>query len=322
MNTEQKEALLHFEALKRELGKVIVGQERTIEETLIALFSSGHLLLEGAPGLAKTLLISTLAKAADLKFSRIQFTPDLLPSDIVGTQIFNQKTASFETKKGPVFTNFLLADEVNRAPPKTQSALLEAMQEKQVSILGETHVLASPFLVMATQNPLEQEGTYPLPEAQMDRFMFKVLLDYPKKDEEVAILERFTKNDVIEVERVIDAQTILSLQKLCREQYIDSLLMEYIATLVDATRYPEKYQLLDASKYLKWGASPRATINLALAAKTYSLMQGRDHVLPDDVKLLAPSVLRHRIVLSFEADIDKVSADDIIAEILDSIDSP
>ena len=310
-----------LDKLKEEISKVIVGQEDVINKTLIAIISGGNLLLEGAPGLAKTLLINTLAKASHTNFSRIQFTPDLLPSDIIGTKIFNQKTGEFITKKGPVFTNFLLADEINRAPPKTQSALLEAMQEKQVSILGDTYDLTSPFFVMATQNPIEQEGTYPLPEAQVDRFMMKLVVDYPTVEDEIEILNRMTTNEKIEVDSVVNGKDILDYQKQVKDIYVDDLIKEYVVTIIDATRNPDDYDLT-LGKYIKWGASPRANIWTIIGSKANAFMKGRDYVNVDDVKEIVKDVLRHRIILTYESEIDKVTSNDIIEEILNVIESP
>ncbi len=307
--------------LKNELGKVIVGQKDVIEKTIISMLSNGNLLLEGAPGLAKTLLVNTLANASSCDFSRIQFTPDLLPSDIIGTKIFNQKDSSFETKFGPIFANFVLADEINRAPPKTQSALLEAMAEKQVTILGETFSLDKPFLVFATQNPIEQEGTYPLPEAQIDRFMFKLLVEYPSKEEELEILDRMTTNNFPSASSVISGEEIIDLQKLVREIYVDDLVKEYIVSIVDATRNPDSYEV-EFGKFIEWGASPRANIFLTIGSKACALLDGRDYVNSDDVKKIVYDILRHRIILSYEADIENVSTHDVIDEILEKVKCP
>ena len=307
--------------LESEVKKVIVGQEEVLRKVIIALLSGGNILLEGVPGLAKTLLVNTLAEASSLDFKRIQFTPDLLPSDILGTKIFNLKTGEFVTKKGPIFTNFLLADEINRAPPKTQSALLEAMQEKQVSILGDTYKLSQPFLVMATQNPLEQEGTYPLPEAQIDRFMMKILVNYPSKEEEIEIINRMTTNKIIKVKKVLTGEEILELQHKVRDIYVDDLIKEYIVTLVDATRNPQDYEL-ELGKYIKFGASPRANIWLIIGAKANAYLEDRDYVNTDDVLEIVKDVLRHRIFLTYEADVDNVSVDDVIDEILSTIKAP
>lgn len=310
-----------IENLKNEISKVIVGQEEVINKTIIAMLAGGNLLLEGAPGLAKTLLVNTLAKCSSLDFSRIQFTPDLLPSDILGTKIFNQKTSEFITKKGPVFTNFLLADEINRAPPKTQSALLEAMQEKQVSILGDTYKLDKPFLVMATQNPIEQEGTYALPEAQVDRFMMKLMVEYPTKSDEIEILSKMTNNEIIEIKSVLTGKEILDYQKKVRDIYVDDLIKEYVVSLIDATRNPKDYDL-KYGKYVKWGASPRANIWTILGAKASAFVNGRDYVNTDDVREIIYDVLRHRIILTYEAEIDNVTSEDIINEMMQKIESP
>jgi len=307
--------------LKKEIGKVIVGQEEVINKTIIAILSGGNILLEGAPGLAKTLLINTLSQACNLKFSRIQFTPDLLPSDILGTKIFNQKTSEFVTKKGPIFTNFLLADEINRAPPKTQSALLEAMQEKQISILGDTFKLDKPFLVMATQNPIEQEGTYPLPEAQVDRFMMKLLVEYPTIEEEIQILNKMTINSNIKINPIINKQEIINYQKQIKDIYVDDLIKNYVVQIIDATRNPENYDL-KFGKYIKWGASPRANIWAILGAKSNAFISNRDYVNSDDVKQIIYDVLRHRIILTYETEIDNITTKDIIDEILTKIKSP
>ncbi|MCA9496867.1 MAG: MoxR family ATPase [Nanoarchaeota archaeon] len=310
-----------IQELKKEISKVIVGQEEVINKTLIAMLAGGNLLLEGAPGLAKTLLVNTLAKSCSLDFSRIQFTPDLLPSDILGTKIFNQKTGDFVTKKGPIFTNFLLADEINRAPPKTQSSLLEAMQEKQISILGDTFELDKPFLVMATQNPIEQEGTYLLPEAQVDRFMMKLIVDYPTKEDEIEILNRMTTNEEIKVNHVLEGKDILKYQKQVKDIYVDDLVKEYVVSIIDATRNPEKYDL-ELGKYIKWGASPRANIWTILGAKANAFMNEREYVNADDVKEVITDILRHRIILTYEAEIDRVNSSNIIDEILKKIKSP
>ncbi len=307
--------------LKKEVSKMIVGQEEVINKTIISILAGGNLLLEGAPGLAKTLLVNSISSICNLKFSRIQFTPDLLPSDILGTKIFNQKSGEFITKKGPIFTNFLLADEINRAPPKTQSSLLEAMQEKQVSILGDTFKLTEPFIVMATQNPIEQEGTYPLPEAQVDRFMFKLEVDYPTKEEEIEILERMTVNKEIKLNQILSGKEIIKYQKLVKDIYVDDLIKDYVVSLIDATRNPDEYGLVN-SKYIKWGASPRANIWTILASKANALINGRDYVNSDDVKYVIRDILRHRIILTYEADIEGINTIDIIEEIINQVESP
>jgi MoxR-like ATPase len=310
-----------IQILKKEIQKVIVGQEEIIDKTLICLLSRGNVLLEGAPGLAKTLLVNTFAKVSNLKFSRVQFTPDLLPSDLLGTKIYNQKTGEFITKKGPIFTNFLLADEINRAPPKTQSAMLEAMQEKQVTILGDTYKLNEPFIVLATQNPIEQEGTYPLPEAQVDRFMMKLNVEYPSKEEEIEILNRMTSNEEIKINQVISKEEILEYQKKVRDVYVDELIKEYVVSIIDATRFPEKYNI-SLGKYIKWGASPRANIWTIIAAKTNAFIEGRDYVNVDDIKRIIYDILRHRVILTYEAEIDNIKPEDIIDEILSKIKTP
>ena len=304
-----------------EVEKVIVGQETILKKVVVALFANGHVLLEGMPGLAKTLMISTLANTVDVDFKRLQFTPDLLPADIMGTKIYNQKTGDFITKKGPVFSNFILADEINRAPPKVQSALLEAMQERQVTISGETHKLQKPFLVLATQNPIESEGTYPLPEAQVDRFMFKLHLDYPTSDEEMEILKRMTTGHIPTAEKTISAKKILEIQTFVPQIYADEKIHKYIVNLVHATRDPKKYKI-DVEGHLQYGASPRASLWLVLGAKSWALMNGRGYVLPEDVKTIAKDVLRHRILLTYEAEAEGITTDDIIDKILAGIKSP
>jgi MoxR-like ATPase len=310
-----------IQKFKKEISKMIVGQDEVINKTLIAILAGGNLLLEGVPGLAKTLLVNTLAKSSNLNFSRIQFTPDLLPSDILGTKIFNQKTGEFLTKKGPIFTNFLLADEINRAPPKTQSSLLEAMQEKQISILGDTFKLDEPFIVMATQNPIEQEGTYPLPEAQVDRFMMKLIVNYPTKEDEIEILNRMTESKEIKITPVLEGKEILKFQKEVRDVYVDDLIKEYVVLIIDATRNPQKYNL-KLGKYIKWGASPRANIWSILGAKANAFINLRKYVNTDDIKEIIKDVLRHRIILTYEAKIDKIESENIIDEILEKIKSP
>jgi len=307
--------------LKKEISKIIVGQEEIIEKTIIAILSGGNLLLEGAPGLAKTLLVNTIAKSCSLGFSRIQFTPDLLPSDILGTKIFNQNSSEFITKKGPIFTNFLLADEINRAPPKTQSALLEAMQEKQISILGDTYKLDKPFLVMATQNPIEQEGTYPLPEAQVDRFMMKLIVNYPSKIDEIEILNRMTTNNNIKINSILTKKEILEFQKKIKNIYVDDLIKEYVVSIIDATRNPDKYSI-ELGKYIKWGASPRANIWTILGAKSYAFINNRNYVNSDDVKNIIKEILRHRIILTYESELENISTENIIDEILLKVESP
>jgi MoxR-like ATPase len=307
--------------LLNEISRVIVGQQEVINRLVISLIADGHVLLEGVPGIAKTLLIKTLSETVDASFSRVQFTPDLLPADITGTKIFNQQSCSFSTVKGPVFHQFVLADEINRAPPKVQSALLEAMQERQVTIQGETFPLPSPFFVLATENPIEHEGTYPLPEAQMDRFMFKILMGYPSKDEEITILDRFTEGITINPQPVITAATILEIQKFLPKIYADIEIKRYITVLVDATRNPGNYAL-SFRDYIAYGASPRATIFLMLGAKAHALLKGRGYVIPEDVKAIAPDVLRHRIILTYQAEADSVNPDTIITQILQTVPVP
>jgi len=304
-----------------EVKKVIVGQEDIIEKLIIALISDGHVLLEGVPGLAKTLLIKTLSETMNTNFCRLQFTPDLLPADIIGTKIYNHNDGSFSTKKGPIFTNFVLADEINRAPPKVQSALLEAMQEMQVTISGDTFKLDKPFLVMATQNPIETEGTYRLPEAQVDRFMFKIIIDYPSKKEEQVIIDRNTKGRDIQVGKIVTAKDILEIQGFVREIYCDEKINKYVTSIVDASRRPKEYGL-DVNGLIDYGASPRASIWLVVAAKAYALMQGRGYVLPEDIQSIAHDVLRHRVLVSYEAEAEEIESDSIIDKILDKIKVP
>ncbi len=305
--------------LDQEVRKVLVGQRRMFEGLLLGLLADGHILLEGVPGLAKTTAIATLSKAIDTSFARIQFTPDLLPADLVGTQIYDQRTGDFHTRKGPVFANLVLADEINRSPAKVQSALLEAMQERQVSIGGETMPLPQPFLVMATQNPLEQEGTYPLPEAQVDRFMLKVLIDYPERDEEREILRRNTGAFAAAVSAVCDPAKIIAARELTQQILLEQKVEDYILDLVFCTREPERYGLKDVAPLLEYGASPRATIYLARAARAMAFLRRRGFVTPDDVKQVALPVMRHRIGLSYEAEAEELKADDVLRRILDTI---
>ena len=306
-----------------ELGKSIVGQEYMIERMLIALLSNGHVLIEGVPGLAKTLAVSSLASTLDSSFKRIQFTPDLLPADLIGTQIYNQKTSEFEPRLGPIFANLVLADEVNRAPAKVQSALLESMQEKQVTIGTQTYLLPKPFIVMATQNPIEQEGTYPLPEAQVDRFMLKLVVTYPKRKEEKLILDRMVNEDPINLDKVIDSKMIFALRDTIKEIYMEEKIKDYILDLVFATREPEKFKNLKTLKPLiECGASPRATLYLARAAKAHAFLQHRGFVTPDDIKAIGKDVLRHRIILTYEAEAEQKTTDDIINLLFDEIEVP
>ncbi|RMF07266.1 MoxR family ATPase [Candidatus Woesearchaeota archaeon] len=308
-------------AIRSEVEKVIVGQKDAVTKVLLALLSDGHVLLEGVPGLAKTLLVRALSSTIQAEFVRIQFTPDLLPADIIGTKIYEHKTSSFKTVKGPVFSNFVLADEINRAPPKVQSALLEAMQEKQVTIQGETHKLKQPFMVLATQNPIESEGTYALPEAQVDRFMFKVLLDYPSKEEEAEILERYTKLSQPEAGKITNASKIVEMQNFVRSIYADEKILEYVSTIIDATRNPEEYGL-KINGFIEYGASPRASIWAIIGAKANALLNGRGYVLPEDVKSVIHEVLRHRIILSYEAEAEGITTDEIIDQIMSKIRVP
>ena len=308
--------------LTLEMNKVIVGQKHMIERLLIGLLGEGHILLEGVPGLAKTLAINTLSKAVAGSFSRVQFTPDLLPADVVGTMIYNIKANDFTIKKGPVFANFVLADEINRAPAKVQSALLEAMQEKQVTIGDETFMLDKPFLVMATQNPVEQEGTYPLPEAQVDRFMLKTVIDYPKIEDEQLIVRANLKGDFEKIKPVVTVKQILKAQAAVREVYMDEKIEKYILDIVFATRYPEKYRLPELKPLISFGASPRGSINLATAAKCYAFIRRRGYVIPEDVRAVVYDVLRHRIGITYEAEAENVSSEDIISKIVNVIEVP
>ncbi len=304
-----------------EISKVIVGQDEIVEKLLIALVSDGHVLVEGVPGLAKTLMIKTLSDCLACDFVRLQFTPDLLPADITGTKIYDHKTTNFRTIKGPVFTNFILADEINRAPPKVQSALLEAMQERQVSIQGDTIKLPQPFMVLATQNPIESEGTYKLPEAQVDRFMFKLLITHPDKGDEIEIIERFTEGRKIPVSRMLPSKQILEMQAFLPTIYADKKIKEYVAELVDATRHPDEYGL-DLNGTIEYGASPRASLWLILGSKAHAMMNGRGYVKPEDVKAVAYEVLRHRILLTYEAEAEETTSEDVIGIILDKVKVP
>ncbi len=310
-----------MEQLLYEVKRVVVGQDRFLERVMVAILAQGHLLVEGVPGLAKTLTVKTLAQAVQGQFKRIQFTPDLVPADLVGTRIFNQKTGDFSTSLGPVFTNLLLADEINRAPAKVQSALLEVMQERQVTIAGETHKVPSPFLVMATQNPIETEGTYPLPEAQVDRFMMKVLVDYPTEEEEFVIVQRVT-GTLVEPVPVATTAQLAALQAACRHVYVDPSLIQYAVKLVAATRAPEKAGLKDLVRFITFGASPRATINLVEGARALAMLRGRSYALPEDMTDLIPDVLRHRVVLSYEALSEGLSADELIGKIMAKVPVP
>lgn len=317
---EQKSS--QVKGLIKEINKVIIGQEYMVESLLIGLLGSGHILLEGLPGLAKTLAIKTLADAVQGSFSRIQFTPDLLPADVVGTLIYNMKDNEFEIKKGPIFAHFVLADEINRAPAKVQSALLEAMEEKQVTIGNETYPLPEPFLVMATQNPVDQEGTYSLPEAQADRFMLKCSIDYPSLESEREIMRRNIQKSFQKVNQVFSIETVLECRKLIREIFMDEKIETYILDIVFASRFPEKYGLPDLAPLIHFGGSPRASINLAMASRVYAFLNGRGYVLPEDVRHVAKDVLRHRIGLTFEAEAEEITTEDIIEKIINKIQVP
>lgn len=310
------------DALTMEVRKNIIGQKHMVESLMIGLLSNGHVLLEGVPGLAKTLTITTLAKAIDAKFSRIQFTPDLLPADLIGTMIYSQKNESFQVKKGPIFSNFILADEINRAPAKVQSALLEAMQERQVTIGETTYKLEEPFLVMATQNPIEQEGTYPLPEAQVDRFMLKCVISYPKREEERQILHQSLHEGFSSQPAMMKPEDILKARKLVREVYMDEKIENYITDIIFATRYPDQYGLEKLKGLMSYGASPRGSISLAIAAKSYAFMKRRGYVIPEDVRAIAMDVLRHRVGLTYEAEAENVTSEEIVNEILNRVDVP
>ena len=304
------------------MDQVIVGQKHLVESLLIGLLSDGHVLLEGVPGLAKTLAIKTLASLIDAQYSRIQFTPDLLPADVIGTMVYSQKDETFQVKRGPVFANFVLADEINRAPAKVQSALLEAMQERQVTIGKETFKLPEPFLVLATQNPIEQEGTYPLPEAQVDRFMLKVIIDYPKLEEEKLIIRQNINGDKLSVKPILKADEIIEARKVVRQVYLDEKIEKYIVDIVFATRYPEKYDLKELKDMIGFGGSPRASINLALAARSYAFIKRRGYVIPEDVRAVAHDVLRHRIGLTYEAEASNMTSDEIVSKILNKVEVP
>ena len=304
------------------MDQVIVGQKHLVESLLIGLLSDGHVLLEGVPGLAKTLAIKTLASLIDAQYSRIQFTPDLLPADVIGTMVYSQKDETFQVKKGPVFANFVLADEINRAPAKVQSALLEAMQERQVTIGKETFRLPEPFLVLATQNPIEQEGTYPLPEAQVDRFMLKVVIDYPKLEEEKLIIRQNINGERLNVKPILKADEIIEARKVVRQVYLDEKIEKYIVDIVFATRYPEKYDLKELKDMIGFGGSPRASINLALAARSYAIIKRRGYVIPEDVRAVAHDVLRHRIGLTYEAEASNMTSDEIVSKILNKVEVP
>lgn len=308
--------------LMAEVNQVIVGQEKLLERLLIGLLADGHVLLEGVPGLAKTLAVKTLAQAIQAQFQRIQFTPDLLPADLIGTEIYNPSTQDFTAHQGPIFANFILADEINRAPAKVQSALLEAMQERQVTIGDTTYPLGDPFLVLATQNPIEQEGTYPLPEAQVDRFMLKVVVDYPSRQEERVIIERMTGVDLPEIRPVITPEDLLYARQVVRQIYVDDKIKDYVLDLIFATRQPAEKGLADLKPLIDFGASPRGSIYLIMAARAHAFLKGRGYVTPEDIKQIAPDVLRHRIVISYEAEAEEVTSADIVQRILDKVEVP
>ncbi|MGQ9464836.1 MAG: AAA family ATPase [bacterium] len=316
-----KESII-VQKLTSEINRAIVGQGYLINRLLVGLLANGHILIEGVPGLAKTYAVRTLAKAIKAKFQRIQFTPDLLPADIIGTLVYNQRTGEFTVSKGPIFANLILADEINRTPPKVQSALLEAMQERQVTIGEQTFKLEEPFLVLATQNPIEQEGTYPLPEAQIDRFLLKVKITYPTKEEEKEIMERIAVEGEPEIKAVVNPESILNARELCKKIYIDNKIKNYIVELVFATREPEKYNLNELKGLIRYGASPRASIYLATTARALAFLKRRGFVIPEDIKELAPDVLRHRIILTYEAEAEEITTDDVIQKILNGVEVP
>ncbi|RME47765.1 MAG: MoxR family ATPase [Caldilineae bacterium] len=322
LNEQVEHEALFLHDLLAEINKIMVGQERLVERVLIALLADGHILLEGVPGLAKTLLVKTMAQAIQAQFARIQFTPDLLPADLIGTQVYNPRTSEFSVHKGPIFVNLILADEINRAPAKVQSALLEAMQERQVTIGDATYPLDDLFLVLATQNPIEQEGTYPLPEAQIDRFMLKVRVDYPSRDEERIIIERMTGGPLPPVRPVVDPARILRARKSVRQIYVDNKLKEYILDLIFATRHPDQNGLGDLQPLIAFGASPRAGIYMVMAARAHAFLRGRGFVTPEDIKQVAPDILRHRIITTYEAEAEEITTDDIVQRILEHVEVP
>jgi len=322
LNEAVREESLQIQAALDEVRKVIVGQKALLDRMMVALLCRGHLLVEGLPGLAKTLAVKTLGQVLDLQFSRIQFTPDLLPADLVGTMIYQQKTGEFAARKGPVFTNLLLADEINRAPAKVQSALLEAMQERQVTLGDTSHPLPEPFLVFATQNPIEQEGTYPLPEAQVDRFLLKARVDYPKKEEERQILDRMISGEAPSVSRLLKADAVRRLESRVREVYLDGRIRDYIVALVTATRRPKEVGLADLGPLVAFGASPRATLAFSEAARAVAFLRGRGYVVPEDVKEIAKDVLRHRVLLTYEAEAENITSDTVVERILERVEVP
>jgi MoxR-like ATPase len=317
-----KESSIFVQSLKQEIGKLIVGQDYLVERLLVGLLADGHVLLEGVPGLAKTSAVRTLARTIDTQFQRVQFTPDLLPADLIGTQIYNPRDSQFTVKKGPLFTNLLLADEINRAPSKVQSALLEAMQERQVTIGDQTFPLPSPFLVLATQNPIEQEGTYALPEAQVDRFMLKLKVTYPSRDEERQIMDRMTTGKSIDIKPVVTPREILDARAIVSEIYVDEKLKNYILDLVLASRNPEKYKMESLKALIAYGGSPRATLCLVQAAKAFAFLQGRGYVTPEDVKSIGPDVLRHRVLLTYEAEAENMTSEDVVAKLFAAVEVP
>lgn len=322
LNEAVEREALFLQGLISEVNKVIVGQEKLIERLLIGLLADGHVLLEGVPGLAKTLAVNTLAQAVQGQFQRIQFTPDLLPADLIGTEIYNPRTNEFTPHLGPIFANFILADEINRAPAKVQSALLEAMQERQVTISNQTYLLQEPFLVLATQNPIEQEGTYPLPEAQVDRFMLKVVVGYPTRAEERIIMDRMTGAELPTVQPITTPEELLRARDVVRQIYVDEKIKDYVLDLIFATRYPTQSGLSDLQPLMSFGASPRATIYLIMAARAHAFLKGRGFVTPEDIKQIAPDILRHRIVISYEAEAEEITSADIVQRILDQIEVP
>ncbi len=322
LNEKIQQESSFVDMITMEMNKVIVGQKHMTERLMIGLLANGHVLLEGVPGLAKTKAITALANVIDAKFSRIQFTPDLLPADLIGTMIYSQKKEEFQVRKGPVFANFVLADEINRSPAKVQSALLEAMQERQVTIGDETFKLEEPFLVLATQNPIEQEGTYPLPEAQVDRFMLKIVIDYPKKEEEKQILRSNILNTFASTSTILKPEDIIRARELTRQIYLDEKIENYITDIVFASRYPDQYGLNQFENLIQYGASPRASINMALAAKAYAFIKRRGYVIPEDIRAVAHDVMRHRIGLTYEAEAENITTEDIINEILNTIEVP
>ena len=322
MATQAATDMALVQAVEREVAKRIVGQEYMVERLLISLLTGGHVLLEGVPGLAKTLTVRTLAETIHTTFQRIQFTPDLLPADVLGTQVFDQSTGTFSIKRGPIFANIVLADEINRAPAKVQAALLEAMQEKQVTLGGQTFRLEEPFLVLATQNPIEQEGTYPLPEAQVDRFMLKLRVGYPTREEEKEIMRRMASGDPIAITAIASPQAIMEARHRITELYMDERIVDYIVDIVHATRAPAEAKLKDLAPLIEYGASPRATIALAQASRAHAFLRGRTYVTPDDIKAIAPDVLRHRVLTTYEAEAESVTSEDIVARILETVEAP